>query len=83
MQKWEYMLVGNATSLFSIGDGVYYISPNSKMKKFSGKDIHGEQVINLLNQLGDQGWEVAGIISTFNNMGNYNNVWTLKRPKNE
>ena len=82
MQKWEYMLVGSYSS-YGRGNGIYYTFPNSEKKKFAGNDKYGEHLNKLLNELGDQGWEIAGVTSVFTHVGIFNTTWNLKRPKNE
>jgi hypothetical protein len=59
MQKWEYLIVVRKRGLvddFSAMDWICYIWERGNE---TGREMKGINFINLLGELGDQGWELT------------------------
>jgi hypothetical protein len=84
MQKWEYYRVSivdnsNLPGPHSMPSRVYLVGPDGKRKereKLPGDENSGRVVSRALGQLGDEGFELAGVVSVAGEV-----VLYFKRPK--
>lgn len=83
MQKWEYCILEKWEGTRS---GLIFVD-KSGVKKMGGPEGKShEDIVDILNQLGEYGWEVVGtmIDSTRSPLGiTVRWVWTLRRPAAE
>jgi hypothetical protein len=84
MQKWEYFRVSiidnsNLPGPHSNPARVYLVGPDGKRKereKLPGDENSGRVLSRLLGQLGDEGFELTGVVSVSGEV-----VLYFKRPK--
>ena len=77
MQKWEYVTIREHSA--PIGGGIFFIIGDEKVTKYSGVDW--ENLHELLNQLGDRGYELVEASTSSTNAGIYQRILVMKRPK--
>jgi len=65
MQKWEYLYILKARGLADRKKGEYWVGPddwiNSVMSPMGVEKWEGDNFVDLLNRLGDQGWELVSV----------------------
>ena len=78
MQKWEYITIRQSS--VPLAGGIFYIIGDEKVSKFTSDDSR-ESVHELLNQLGDRGYELVDASTSATNAGVYQRILVMKRPK--
>ena len=77
MQKWEYVTIRQSGT--PVGSGLYFIIGNEKVTKFGDSDW--ENLHDLLNQLGERGYELVDASTSSTNAGIFQRILVMKRPK--
>jgi len=77
MSKWEYMFL--VVSKGRLDAAIYVVAAKNERKKIRAVDPIEAQIIQILNDYGQLGWEVAGVHGLGQSGQVYDATWTLKR----
>ncbi len=77
MSKWEYIFV--MVSKGRLDAAIYVVGAKNERKKIRASDPIESQIVQILNDYGELGWEVAGVHSLGQSGQVYDTTWTLKR----
>ena len=61
MSKWEYIFL--MVSVGRLDATIYIVSTKNARKKIRASDPVESQIVQILNEYGELGWEVAGVHS--------------------
>jgi len=77
MSKWEYIFL--MVSKGRLDATIYIVGSKNERKKIRASDPIESQIIQILNDYGELGWEVVGVHSLGQSAQVYDTTWTLKR----
>ena len=77
MPKWEYIFV--TVSKGRLDAAIYIDAAKKERKKIRASNPVEAQIIQVLNDYGELGWEVAGVHGLGQSGQMYDATWTLKR----